>query len=207
MFIDKLAVVNAALSTIGDSGLTDLQEDHAYRDLILQFLGEITDEVCSRGYWFNQEITRLYPDANSKMIYVPTDVYSIVALQTRGFSVTQMGRRMYNSARHTYEWTHPILVRLTRKFDYEDLPYDASRAIRDETIVRFQGRIDADRETKADCMRVAALSKEELMRKDLQHQKHNMLIRPGMEQNAFDAISIGMGDNSPFPGPNYRTPF
>ncbi|UNY50207.1 tail tubular protein A [Stenotrophomonas phage vB_SmeS_BUCT700] len=205
MFIDKLAVVNAALSTIGDSGLTDLQEDHAYRDLILQFLTEVTDEICSRGYWFNQEVTRLYPDANSKFVYVPNDVYSIVALHGRGFEVTQMGRRMYDSRRQTYEWNHPLAVRLTRRFDFEDLPYDAARAIRDETIVRFQGRIDADRETKADVMRVAALSKEELMRKDLQHQKHNMLHRPGMEQNAFDAIAIGMGDNSPFPGPNIKS--
>ncbi|UFI08429.1 tail tubular protein A [Xanthomonas phage SB1] len=207
MFIDKLAVVNAALSTIGDSGLTDLQEDHAYRDLIVQFLGEVTDEICSKGYWFNQEYTRLQPDANSKFIYVPTDVYSIVALHTRGFSVAQLGRRMYNSTRQTYEWTHPLHVRLTRKFDFDDLPYDAQRAIRDETIVRFQGRIDADRETKADVMRVAQLSKEELLRKDLQHQKHNMLVRPGMEQNAYDAIGYGMGDNSPFPGPNVRMVF
>ncbi|QVR48647.1 tail tubular protein A [Stenotrophomonas phage BUCT609] len=203
MFITKVQVINSCLSCLGDSGITDLQEDHAYKDLILQFLGEVTDETLARGWWFNQEYTRLYPDANSKFIYVPQDIYDIQPLHHRGFSVTQMGRRMYDARRRTYEWNHPLNVKLIRKFDFEDLPYDAQRAIRDGTIVRFQGRVDADRETKYDAEKVYEFSKHELMRKDANHQKHNMLHRPGMEINAFDAVAIGMGDNSPFPGPNY----
>ncbi|WWO60310.1 tail tubular protein A [Xanthomonas phage SB4] len=205
MFITKLQVVNSCLSTIGDSGLTDLHEDHAFKDLCLQFLEEVTDEICARGYWFNQEYLRLQPDVNSRFIYVPNDVYSVISTQTRGISATQMGRRMYDARRRTYEWDRPLPVRVTRKFDYEDLPYDAARAIRDETIVRFQGRIDADRETKQDCKENAAKSMHELMRKDAQNQKHNMLYRNGMEQNAYEAISLGMGDRDPFPGPNIIT--
>lgn len=199
MFITKLDVVNNALSTIGDSGLTDLQEDHAYRDLILQFLNETVDEVCSRGWWFNQELTWLSPDAISKYVYVPNDVYSVIT-PARGFAATQMGNRMYDSVHRTYEWTRPIPVRLTRKFPFEDLPYDAARVIRDKAVVRFQGRIDADRETKEDCIREARMSWEELIRKDAQNQKHNMLCRPGMEFNGYLAVSQGtFGDQLPSP--------
>lgn len=205
MFISKLDVINSCLSCLGDSGITDLQEDHAYKDLILQFLDEVTDEVGSRGWWFNQEYARLMPDANSKFIYVPTDIYDIEPLHHRGFSVTQMGRRMYDARHRTFEWNHPLNCKLTRKFPFDDLPYDAQRLIRDDTVVRFQGRVDADRETKADAMRLAELSRYELMRKDARHQKHNMLVRPGMEESARYAVTTGMGDNSPFPGPNIIT--
>lgn len=206
MFIKKLDVVNSALSTIGDAGLTDLQEDHAYRDLILQFLTEVQDEVCSRGWWFNQENTALYPDANSKYVMVPSDVYSVVT-PARGYNVAQLGNRMYDSMRRTYEWDRPIPVRLTRKFPFEELPYDAQRAIRDKVIVRFQGRIDADRETKQDCYRAAAESMEELTRKDTQHQKHNMLYRNGMEFNAYLAVSQDTFGDGGIPSPTRRVMF
>lgn len=188
MFISKLDVVNDALSTIGESGLTDLQEDHAYRDMILTFLNAETDRICARGWWFNQEHTHLHPDANSRYVYVPVDVYSVVT-GAAGFQVTQMGRRMYDARRRTYEWDRPIPVRLTRKFPFEDLPYIATEAIRDATTVKFQGRIDADRETKADAMRSAQYSFEQLVRIDLQNQKHNMLYRNGMERNAWIATN------------------
>ena len=195
MFISRLDVVNRSLSTIGEAGLTDLQEDHAYRDLILDFLGDETDRICARGWWFNQEYTHLLPDANSRYIYVPTDVYSVVT-HARGFSVTQMGRRMYNTRNRTYEWDRALPVRLTRKFPFEDSPFQAQVCIRDYTILKFQGRIDADRETKADITREAAVAWEELVRVDAQNQKHNLLYRRGMEENAYEAVSqsYGTGD-------------
>lgn len=188
MFISKLDVVNDALSCLGEAGLTDLQEDHAYRDMILGFLKAETDRICARGWWFNQEYTRLLPDANSQYVYVPEDVYSVVTAAT-GFQVTQMGRRMYDARNRTYMWDKPIPVRLTRMFPFEDLPYIATEAIRDATTVKFQGRIDSDRETKADAMRSASLSMEQLVRLDAQNQKHNMLYRNGMERNAWIATN------------------
>ncbi|UDL16958.1 hypothetical protein [Stenotrophomonas phage TS-10] len=203
MFISKLDVVNDALSCLGEAGLTDLQEDHAYRDMILGFLTTELDRICAKGWWFNQEYVRLVPDANSRFIYVPTDVYSVVPIQSAGFSVTQMGRRMYDARRRTYEWSNPLPVRLTRKFDFEDLPYNAAAAIRDATTVKFQGRIDADRETKADAEKAAAYSMEELHRINLQQQKFNMLNRPGMTQNGWLASHQGQhyGEVN-VPGPN-----
>lgn len=200
MFISTLDVVNGCLSTIGEAGLTDLQEDHAYRDLALTFLKEETDRVAARGWWFNQELTYLQPDSNSGFIYVPTDVYSVVT-PARGFAVTQMGRRMYNSRNRTYVWDRALPVRLTRSFPFDDLPFQAQVCIKSYTLLKFQGRIDADRETKGDVMREAAQAWEELIRIDAQNQKHNMLSRPGMEHNAWLAVTPS-APNCDIVGPN-----
>lgn len=203
MFITKLDVVNAALATIGEAGLTDLQEDHAYRDTVLGFIDAETDRICARGWWFNQEYAVLTPDSNSGFVYVPPDVYSAVAIARRGFEVAVLGRRVYDSRNRTYVWTAPVHMRLTRKFGLDELPYHAVAAIRDSAVLLFQGNIDADRETKADWGRKAQLSWEELVRTDLQHQKHNMLLRPGMTHNAIIAL-----DNHDYGGrivgPNIR---
>lgn len=204
MFITKLDVVNSALSTLGETGLTNLQEDHAYRDLILQFLNEETDRICARGFWFNQEYTVLQPDANSGYVYVPNDVYSVKHLHTRGFAVTQMGNRMYNAHARTYVWQCGLPVKLTRKFPYEELPYSPAAAIRDATVAKFQGRVDADRETAAACARTAAMSWEELIREDVQHQKFNMLDRH-KEFNGMLATNQGHNIHGHIPGPYIRT--
>lgn len=200
MFITELDVVNGCLATLGESGLTDMQEDHAYKATALQVLNEEHNRVLARGWWFNQERTYLYPDANSKMIYVPEDIYAVVVEAASGFSVTQMGRRMYDSRRRTYEWNNPLRVRLTRKFPFVDLPYVAAAAIRDAAILKFQSRIDADREVKEEVRMTSRLAWEELCREDSRNQKHNMLYRRGMSSNAIDAIGGRTGVH--IPGPN-----
>ena len=204
MFITKLDVVNGCLSTMGETGLTDLQEDHAYRESALRVLREEQDRVLARGWWFNQENTRLFPDSVSGYIYVPEDVYSVISTNT-GYSVTQMGRRMYNARARTYVWECPIPVRLTRKFDFDDLPYPVAAAIRDAAILKFQSTFDGDRDVKEECRRAASLSREELVREDVRNQKYNMLYRPGMSGNALDALT--RRDTTYIPGPNIRYPF
>ena len=174
--IDKLSVVNDCLATRGESGLVTLEDDHSLKDDALRILNTVSNDVQKKPRWFNCEFIELLPDAVSKYVYIPNDVIRVLSYNSRD-EIVQRGRRLYNKVRNTYEFDGSLCVEVVRVLPFEDLPYHASSAIRDQVVMRFQHAYDGDQQRYRQLTEIAGMSWAELEAEDMRQRKPNLLNR------------------------------
>ncbi len=173
---DELSVVNACLATMGESGLLSLEEDHAMKEDARALLRRVSADLQKDPFWFNSETLTLQPDATSKFVYIPQDVIRVLSYRTRD-QIVQRGRRLYDKKCNSYEFTGCVVVDVVRLLKFEDLPYHAAAAVRDETIMRFQHSFDGDQARYRQLGEIASLSRAQLKAEDIRQRRPAPLNR------------------------------
>lgn len=192
MFVDKLAVVNACLGTLGETPLNTLEDDHSYKAASLNYLLTASQEIQGLGLWFNSERLCLDPDGVSKFIYIPNDVIEIRSMHYRGLSFAQRGRRLYNTAHNTYEFSDSVYVHVIRLLEYEDLPFKAAAAIRDIAVMRFQEQYDGDTVRFRELQAQATRTFSEMKAEDTRQRKPNLLARTSVQRILSASQTTGL---------------
>lgn len=178
MSIEQLDIVNACLATMGETPLNTLEEDHSYRDAAMQKIDRAHSDVSSKSLWFNTEWVRAEPQADSKYIYIPQDVIRVDARTRCGmYRVAQRGRRLYDIGRSRYEFDSAVIIKISRHLDYDLLPYEAQKFIRDDAVLAFQSDFDGDRIKYERLQGYRHQSYMDLMAEDLRQKKVNLLTR------------------------------
>lgn len=178
MFISELDVVNACLATMGESPLMTLEEDHSFKAAAQDKIRRSKTDMSSRNLWFNTEWVKIVPQADTKHIYIPQDVIGVDARSMCGrFRVAQRGRRLYDAGNNKYEFDNAVTVRIKRDLDFDLLPHEAAAFVRDDSVLRFQGDFDADRQKRELYTAYRQESLALLNAEDIRQKKHNLLQR------------------------------
>ena len=178
MAVEVLDIVNACLATMGESPLNTLEEDHSYKAAAEDKLRRSHEDLSSRSLWFNTEWVRVVPQADSKYIYIPQDVVGVDALSQCGmFRVAQRGRRLYDTGRNRYEFDKDIVIKIKRHLDFDLLPYEAQKFVRDDSVLAFQSDFDGDRIKYERLQGYREQSRRDLNAEDVRQMRFNLLRR------------------------------
>jgi hypothetical protein len=181
--LSQLDVVNACLSTMGESPLIALDNDHPYVPAALQALENASTVEQAGGYWFNTDQQNLTVDPTTGFIYTPADALDVDA----GPYSLQRGRRLYDRTRSTYDMrllfgNGPIAVVVVREIPFEDLPPLAQQVISYRAQLDFQQAYDGD-EAKYSKIGGAYTNASKLLNaEDIRQQKSNMFGSRSMQR-------------------------
>lgn len=178
MAIEVLDIVNACLATMGETPLATLEEDHSYKAAAEDKLRRSHEDLSGKSLWFNTEWVRVTPQADSEYIYIPQDVVRVDARTQCGmFRITQRGRRLYDVGRSRYEFDGPVVIKISRHLDFDLLPYEAQKFVRDDSVFAFQSDFDADRQKSERYLGYRQQSWFDLRAEDIRQKRFNLLRR------------------------------
>lgn len=142
-FYTELDVVNDMLATLGESPLNSIDEDHPLTAAALRVLRMVNLGEQAKEWWFNKELITLVPDPVSKFIYTPADAISVDPVVV-GQNYVQRGRRLYDTARGSYEFDVPVQCNLVRQLPFEDCPPLFQTYVSITCQIKFQKDYDGD---------------------------------------------------------------
>ncbi len=146
-FLSKLDVVNDMLGLLGENPLNTLDEDHDLVANALRVLRTANYREQAKSWWFNKELLRLTPDADSGFIYLPTDTIRVDPSNTN-LNYVARGRRLFKPfappLESKYVFTQPVDCWLVRLLDFEDLPISAQMFVSASAQYSFQLTVDGD---------------------------------------------------------------
>lgn len=145
MLMTRLEVINACLATMGESPVNDPNSDMPFVVAASSRLDETNRSMQARGWWFNKEIVKLNPQADTKQVYLPADFMSFQHPVMPPW-VSQRGNRIYDNRRGEFYTTDAaqVPVAIIRLLPFEDLPYNACNYIKALTVRAFQIDYNAD---------------------------------------------------------------
>lgn len=143
----ELSAVNLILRNAGETpvnsltGEVPLEASQARETLI-----EVSEDVQSRGWYFNTEVFQFAPDNNGNIL-LPQNALSVSSTgASRNIPVTSRGRKLYNMTPLATGdiFTGPMTLSLVLGLDYEELPAVARRYIALRAARVFQVRETGD---------------------------------------------------------------
>lgn len=180
--LSTLDVVNACLSTMGESPLIAIDNDHPYVQAALAALEAANTIEQAQGMWFNTDQQTLTIDPTTGFIYTPADALDVDV----GPYALQRGRRLYDRTRSSYDLrtlfgNGPINAVVIREIPFEDLPPLAQQVISYRAQLDFQQAFDGD-ESKYSKIGGAYTNALRLLRaEDIRQGKTNMFKSPSMQ--------------------------
>lgn len=146
-FLSELDVVNDMLAIIGETPLNSLEEDHDLTASCLTALKNAGYREQAKGWWFNQEIMTLTPDAATGFINLPGDIIRIDPTDTM-LQYVARGRRLYKpyamATENRYVFYRSVKCHLLRLVPFDELPASAQLFVAASAKLSFQRNYDAD---------------------------------------------------------------
>jgi hypothetical protein len=182
--LSTLDVVNACLSTMGESPLIAIDNDHPYVQAALAALANSNTVVQAQGMWFNTDTQTLTIDPTTGFVYTPADALDVDV----GPYALQRGRRLYDKTRSTYDVRQlfgagPINAVIIREIPFEDLPPMAQQVISYRAQLDFQQAYDGD-ESKYSKIGGAYTNAMKLLNaENIRQSKTNMFQSQSMRSN------------------------
>lgn len=136
----KLEIINGVLQALNEPTLPSLENVGTNHTIstIKGFLERITNQVLSRGYWFNTESITLTPSVSNEII-LPQNTLSI----NSGQYIKKSGK-LYNKVGNTYEFPEAITLTLILDISYSDMPSVAYYYISDLVALKALDALDGD---------------------------------------------------------------
>lgn len=125
--MELLEAINTCLTTIGEARVTSLDTRHPSVDLIKQTLATKQKLLLERGWWFNIEYEKMYPDTLKRVPY-PADAIAIKSMD--GYTIySRRNGYLYDNTCNTTEFDGPVNIQVTVNLDFDDLPESAATVI------------------------------------------------------------------------------
>lgn len=176
-----LSVVNSLLGLLGELPVADLDEEHTLVPSAIQHIKDATLELQSTPWWFNQERTTLYPDSQTKKVYVGSDVQAVDTLTTYP-RVAPRGDFLYNLDRGTYEFDQPLTVTLNRILPFELCPAKARIHIAALAAHTFVVEQEGDQLKIQECLRRVQSTYIGLNAESIRNDRANLFLRSGVQR-------------------------
>jgi len=121
----ELPAVNQILQSCGQAPVTTLDQTNPDVAIAYQTLLEVSREVQAEGWSFNKESHyEMVPDTN-KEILIPNNVLQIDATRNAAnveLDVVRRSGKLYDRAKHTYQFSKNLSCDIVWLFDWVDLP-------------------------------------------------------------------------------------
>ncbi|RWM84312.1 hypothetical protein [Mesorhizobium sp.] len=167
----ELSAVNLILRNAGETpvnsltGEVPLEASQARETLI-----EVSEDVQSRGWYFNTEVYKLSPDNNGNIL-LPQNALSVRSEgASRNIPVTVRGRKLYNMTPLATGdvFTGPMVLSIVFGLDFEELPavarrYIALRAARVFQVRETSDELNAQEDSQDEQRALAELHAEQLV--------------------------------------------
>lgn len=170
--MDRLAVLNACLGTMGEAPLNALTDPHPLRFAALQQLDNENRRVQTIGRWYNMEAITLSPQASDSRIYLPGDA---VAFRHKTRNIVKRGRTLYDLERGTNIFTEDMKGTLVRLIPFDDIPESAQQRIGYHAVVLFQTEYDGDTAKTRNLQITEGRAVLEEVREHIRNRKSNLL--------------------------------
>lgn len=145
MNITQLTVINACLASMGEEPINSMAEENAFINSAKFALEQANINEQSRGWYFNVEVIKLYPDAITKQYRVPADIVDLTVCKINPGWLALRGTRLYDSSNGEHlTGTAMMRVRGVRLLEFEDLPLMARRMVKAAAVILFQQSYDGD---------------------------------------------------------------
>lgn len=147
----ELDIVNDCLATMGISPLNQLDDNNPDVANCRRIIKTYSEDIQSRGWWFNNERVKLFPDTLEGYIYVPNDCISVRPIMRHPLlPITQRGNRLYDNDIGNEDYGNgfifdkPVTCWYIRNVPFKELPPTAKRTIGLASVRKFQQSFDAD---------------------------------------------------------------
>jgi hypothetical protein len=138
----ELEAVNLMLGTIGEAPISSLEVSGLVDVAVAkQLLHEVSREVQSKGWDFNQEFD--YPLARNTdgFVTVPSNSLRVDTTQEfKHYDVVVRGTRLYDRGNHSYTFTETLKVDMTVFLPFEEMPEAARYYIAIRAARKYQDR-------------------------------------------------------------------
>ncbi|QHJ80533.1 MAG: hypothetical protein [Bacteriophage sp.] len=125
--MELLEAINTCLTAIGEARVTSLDNRHPSVDLIKQTIATKQRLLLERGWWFNIEYEKMYPDTLKRVPY-PADAIAIKSMD--GYTIySRRNGYLYDNTQNTTEFNNPVNIQVTVNLDFDDLPESAATVI------------------------------------------------------------------------------
>lgn len=125
--MELLEAINTCLTAIGEARVTSLDTRHPSVGLIKQTLATKQKLLLERGWWFNIEYEKMYPDTLKRVPY-PADAIAIKSMD--GYTIySRRNGYLYDNSKNTTEFDGPVNIQVTVNLDFDDLPESAATVI------------------------------------------------------------------------------
>jgi hypothetical protein len=173
--MQKLAVLNACLATMGQKPLASIDDRHPLRAAALALLEKHNRTTQASGWWFNREYITLTPDTSGKII-VPGDSL-VVRSQDRNLKVATRGPILYNLTDSTDLFTDSLDVELIRLIPFDYLEDVVADYICYCTQKEFQLTYDGDSDKQRRLLEYTENARVMLNAEETRNQPDNWLDR------------------------------
>lgn len=125
--MELLEAVNTCLTAIGEARVTSIDTRHPSVDLIIQTIEQKQRLLLARGWWFNIEYEKMYPDTLRHIPY-PADAIAIKSMD--GYTIySRRSGYLYDNTENTQYFDGPVNLQVTVNLDFQDLPESAATVI------------------------------------------------------------------------------
>lgn len=125
--MELLEAINTCLTAISEARVTSLDTRHPSVDLIKQTIATKQRLLLERGWWFNIEYEKMYPDTLNRIEY-PADAIAIKGMD--GYRIySRRNGYLFDNTDNTMYFDGPVNIQVTVNLDFEDLPESAATVI------------------------------------------------------------------------------
>lgn len=121
-----LTAINEVLPKLGERPVTSTDTRSPTLAVVIPQLEATLRNVLTRGWWFNEYSTTLYPDPEG-FIAIPSTTLKIIT--ERDKPGVQRGLRLFDVENQTEKWTGPVKATITTSVGFEDLPESVAQYI------------------------------------------------------------------------------
>lgn len=136
----KIEAINLMLSVINEQPINSLNEGYIESNLADRILEEVSNEIQSKGWWFNYEKDYEIKQTTDGYIYLTSDILSVDGTSNTDDYV-QRGNKLYDRGNKTYTFTSSVIVDIVFKLDFEELPFIVQHYITVRAARKFQSRL------------------------------------------------------------------
>lgn len=114
-----LDAVNLVLPKLGERAVTSTTQQHPTLAILLPIMDQVRRTALTRGWWFNEFETTIYPDLNSELL-LPSTTLSFVPHEYK--AAIQRGFKLFNPETLNFVFTKEVQGTLVFDVPFEELP-------------------------------------------------------------------------------------
>lgn len=181
--ITELEVVNSVLSVAGDAPVQSLDDTYQPVFIIKQMIGNVSREMQTKGYWFNQEYdVTLTPNTVTNKTTLP---FNILKFEPADTKYVARGLTVYDRVERTSTIIEDITADIVLQLEFDELPQVAREYIRAACRLQYNNEYFGATEFKRDLEAALIKAQQELDKADIENEDISMFSAQRVNNIAF----------------------
>lgn len=175
--MEILTAMNMMLRAAGEANVQAVDGTHPLQGSLLDTLLDISKLEQSRGWWFNEYVADLTPDADQHII-LPESVIRVRS--TANASVVKRGQQLMHKYTRSIIFDKPITLILTEHWEFEELPETFAAYVASLAAVRAATDFNADQLRITALTNAVGVAQRPMMKEHVDNAQLNLLSTASM---------------------------